>query len=514
MFSAAELIVAPATPPGPGARGIVRLAGEGLERVLAAILTPLPPGFALPGERPRLVAASLAGSLGSDWGKVPVEILHWAGPSGPIGGPLAEVQLPASGPLVAAVVAEACRQGCRLARGGEFTLRAFLAGRLDLVQAEAVLAVVDASSPEELSAALDRMAAGSGGGLAKARDTLLDLVADIEAGIDFADLTTPDSVPAGPAWGGVAARIRFCDGLIQEVFERLARRDATAADLPRVVLAGPPNIGKSSLFNSLVGRDRAIVADERGTTRDWLEAELCDQAGPRCILVDLPGLEASGGVKGLHGREAKRGSQQTSSPNARNAMPASDDARARNVAEATQELPGASITAAAEEGGRRELARADVIVVCRDAAGDPPGAASSDLSEEAGLPESSAAVVLHVVTRCDLGDLHHVGLGIATSSLSGTGIDTLRREIMAAVGSLPTRRSPATARLAAGCQGARRALAAAASAVAEAANGGFVDESLVAVDLHRAVAALADVTGAAFDTDLIDRIFSRHCIGK
>ena len=84
-------------------------------------------------------------------------------------------------------------------------------------------------------------------------------------------------------------------------------------------------------------------------------------------------------------------------------MPASDDARARNVAEATQELPGASITAAAEEGGRRELARADVIVVCRDAAGDPPGAASSDLSEEAGLPVNVAISSMVVYRSVGIG---------------------------------------------------------------------------------------------------------------
>ncbi|MFM8415520.1 MAG: GTPase [Planctomycetota bacterium] len=458
-FSVSDLIVAPATPAGGGARAIVRLAGDGLAAPLAALFDPTPPGFAAAGESPRLVAARLAPPLARDWGPLPVDVLHWPGPAGPIGGPLAEVQLPASGPLVAAVVAEACRHGCRVARGGEFTLRAFLAGRLDLVQAEAVLAVVDAASPAQLAAALDRMAAGSGGGLARARDTLLDLVADIEAAIDFADETTPDSVPTGPNWEAVAARVAACDGAIADVAGRLAARDAAATALPRVVLAGPPNIGKSSLFNALTGRPAALVADERGTTRDSLEAPLADEAGARCLLVDLAGIAD------------------------------------------TPEPQVGQVSAAAEARARAELDRADVVVACRDAAGGPrPVVGPSTIPR------------IDVATRADLA--RSAAAGLATSSVTGAGIAALRAEILRAVAALPPRESPATVRLAAGCDEARRALAAANGAVAAALAGGFVDESIVAEHLRRAAAALADVTGATIGTDLVDRIFSRHCIGK
>ena len=472
MLSISDLIVAAATPVGPGARAIVRLAGDGLDEALAALVAAEPPGFAKPGEPGRLVTARLAGELARDWGAIPVEILHWPGPSGPVGGPLAEMQLPASAVLVAAVVAEACRHGGRLARGGEFTLRAFLAGRLDLVQAEAVLAVVDATSPADLSAALDRMAAGSGGGLAIAREQLLDLVADIEAGIDFADETAPDGVPAGPDWRAVAARIAACDAAIAAVLERLASRDAGSTALPRVVLLGPPNIGKSSLFNALVGRDAALVADERGTTRDWLEAPLGDEAGPRCVLVDLPGLDAGG----------RRG--------------------------ATPAGPGAldAVAAEAQARGRREAAGADVVVVCRDAgtAGDAAGLAS--LLAAIGDPTR-----IDVQTRCDLAP---AAPHLATSSVTGQGVAELRAAIISAVASVAPRQSPATTRLAVACGSARRSLAAAAVAVDRGVAGGFMDESLVAADLRRGAAALADVTGAAIDGDLLDRIFSRHCIGK
>lgn len=465
MLPTSDLIVAAATPAGPGARAIVRLAGEGLDGVLGRLFAAEPAGFAAPGESPRLVTARLTGSLARDWGPIPVEILHWPGPTGPVGGPLAEVQLPGSGPLVAALITAACRLGGRLARGGEFTLRGFLAGRLDLVQAEAVLAVVDASSPAELAAALDRMAAGSGGALAAARDQLLDLVADIEARIDFADETTPDGVPAGPDWTAMASRIAACERTIAAVAARLAERDLGPTTLPRVVLVGPPNIGKSSLFNALVGRQAALVADERGTTRDWLEAPLADHAGPRCNLVDLPGLERHEPAVG----------------------PAPTDV----------------IAAAAVRRGRAELERAEVVVVCHDAgaANGPP--------EGLGVP--AGAVRIDVATRCDLGP---VGSGLATSSLTGQGIAELRAAILAAVAAAPPRASPATTRLAVASDVAGRAVAQAARSVTRAAAGEFVDESLVAADLRRAAASLADVTGAAIDGDLLDRIFSRHCIGK
>ena len=124
MWSAHELIVAPATVAGCGDRAVVRLAGDGLDALLPRLFRPVAAGFARPGERPRVVATQLTDDLAADWGAIDVDVLHWPGPAGPVGGPLAEAQLPGSGPLVDAVVAEACRRGARLARGGEFTLAA------------------------------------------------------------------------------------------------------------------------------------------------------------------------------------------------------------------------------------------------------------------------------------------------------------------------------------------------------------------------------------------------------
>lgn len=488
-----ELIVAAATPPG-GGRAVVRLSGTGLGDLLPAVCDAAEGAFAADrsGGPPRVVTARLAAAgLGRAWGGVPLEVLHWPGPGGPTGGPLAEVQLPGSGPLVAAFVAEVCRRGARLARGGEFTLRAFLAGRLDLLAAEAVLAVVDARTPEELSAALDRMAGGAGRRLRDVRDELLDVLADVEAAIDFADETTPDAVPVADAagWRRLATRLAEADAALARAVGGLGGRDVTvASSLPRVVLVGPPNVGKSSLFNRLVGREAALVADEPGTTRDWLEARI--DGATRWVLVDLAGLAADS--------EAAAGDGQAT------AAGGSDDP-----------------DAAAQTAARMEIARADVLVVCRDAA-DLATTAASRASWPVGpverrLPRRPR---IEVWTRCDLGGpLVVPETGIMTSVVSGSGLAEVRLAIDAAVASLPPRDSPATLRLRVGLDAAREALGPAIAACRGRGGGGgpddgLIDEAIVAGQVRAATEALGDVTGVEIGPDLIDRIFSRHCIGK
>ena len=459
MWSATELIVAAATVPGEGARAIVRLAGGGLAGLLETLFTA--DGWPRHGDSPRVVRARLAATgLGLEWGKLPIEVLVWPGPRGPIGGPLAEVQLPASVPLVDAVVAEACRHGARLARGGEFTLRAFLAGRLDLVQAEAVLGVVDAQTPEQLADALDRLGGGAGAALTNVRDELLNLLADIEASIDFADETTPDAVPAQPAWQLFATRLDACHDAIGRAAAILAGRDAAAGALPRVVLVGRPNIGKSSLFNAVVGRDAAIVADETGTTRDSIEVRVRGGLGRDWLLVDLAGIE-----------------------------------------DAVEN--GDPIAAAARARANAEIARADIVVACRDAAEGHAAPAVEGFGRQ-----------IDVVTRCDR---VAAGFGrataIATSATAAQGITELKTAIDTAVAGLPAAES-ATLRMRVAAIAASAAVAEARRHVGEAVAGRAIDEAVVAGCLRTAAESLAEVTGAVIGSDLLDRIFSRHCIGK
>jgi tRNA modification GTPase len=232
------------------------------------------------------------------------------------------------------------------------------------------------------------------------------------------------------------------------------------------VIAGPPNIGKSSLFNALVGHEAALVADEAGTTRDWIAARL-EGEGVACLLVDVAGVDGGTG-EGAIGREAA----------------------ARAVAEAE---------------------RADLVVVCRDAA-DGPTRGDGDRFQTARR--------IDVVTRCDRAPHARVeaipeqSAAFRTSSRDGTGIDGLRRAILREVAALPAASTGATVRMRVGIDAARQSLAAAATIAEAAQKGAACDEAIVAAHLGRAIAALGEVTGAELGNDLIDRIFARHCIGK
>lgn len=481
MWEPDDLIVAPATVPGRGVRAIVRLSGEGLDGLLEelfALPSPLPDG-------PRAIPATLRPDrLGGEWGAIAIEILRWPGPAGPTGGPLAELQLPCSQPLLEAVIGEACRLGARLARGGEFTLRAFLAGKLDLLQAEAVLAVVDARSPGELSQALDRLAGGVGRDLHAIRERLLDLTADVEAAIDFADERSPDSLGETSAsfWGGVIAALGEIGRAVEAAMAKVESRDAGARGrLPRVVICGPPNIGKSSLYNALIGREAALVADEEGTTRDWLEAVVrgdapglpCQPGAVEWLLVDTAGV-------------GNRGGEGTAQPEA-------------------------GLATAAAAVGLAEVGRAEIVLRCRDlgTAGVSPDGVSPD---EVFIP--TGAVVIDILTRCDRGlPTGEVGTAIATSATTGLGLDRLHREIAAAVASLP-RFGGAAERIRAGLVAARQALGEAEAIAAVGLAGGPAEEPLLAESLLVAIDALGMVTGHTIGTDLLDRIFSRHCIGK
>ncbi len=461
MFGAPdEMIVAAATAAGSGLRAIVRIAGGETRAVISRLCEPCGDAWPDVGESPRCVpAVVIEPQLAEAYGRLPCEVLVWPGPGGPLGGPLAELQLPGAAPLVAAVVEAACRVGCRLAKGGEFSLRSFLAGRIDLLQAEAVLAVIDARSPEQLTAALDAAGGGIGQQLERLRDRLLDLLGDVEAVIDFGD-----EVAEGQGAGAVEARLGVAlDELLSELTvmaEFLRKRAATASSgLPRVVLSGPANVGKSSLFNALVGQAKALVADEPGTTRDWLEAEI---EGPQpFVLVDLAGFEDV------------------------------DDRR--------------DAVAAAS----RERARADLVIECWDAGQPEPAGAALTAAEDV-KPRR-----ILVATRCDLGDgafkNGSLPRRLPTSSRSGEGLVQLRQAIDKQLGILAREGSPATMRMAVALAAAREAAIRGRALLTDARQ---LDEAIFAGELGSMLAALDEAIGRELGNDLLDRIFSRHCIGK
>lgn len=495
MWIVDDLIVAPATDRAGGGRGIVRLAGPGLadllERLLAETGAPADPvarAQAVAGRAARIaLLREISVADGGTIAAIPIRLLEWPEGRGPLGMAAAELHLPGSVPLVDAIVARCLQLGARLARGGEFSLRAFLAGRLDLVQAEAVLAVVDARTPEDLSAALDRLSGGLGSAVEAERRRLLDVSADLEAMIDFGDEAI-DPAAHRTFRRDLATRLDSARSAIARMLAHLGHRAASAVEGARVVLVGPPNIGKSSLYNALLERSAALVSDEAGTTRDYLEAVVGGGQTGRVeyVLIDVAGIHWDG-------------------------------------VEKAGQLRGVAAGAAA--AAREQTARADVLVHCRDAATAEP------FPLQGGMPQ------IHVLTRCDRVTSREdpagpavvsegVGAVIRTSSRTGLGIESLRQAIHEAV--VRSRAgTPATLRMAEGLLEAHEAVGLAADEVSGCTAGDpasippdgmtpdpSFDEAVVASHLGRAVAALAAITGREVGGDLLDRIFSRHCIGK
>jgi tRNA modification GTPase len=447
-----DTIAAIASPPGPALRGIVRLSGPAaistpLKNFIPRHDEPLPPG------RARLVS----GSMRVDGLRplLPVILGLWPAPKTYTGQDLAEIHLVGAVPLVNLVLAHCLGRGARAAEPGEFTLRAFLSGRIDLTRAEAVLGVIEAQNPAQLDAALEQLAGGLSGPIMAMRNHLLDVVAHLEANLDFTEERDVD--PLGRA--ALAGELEHAAALL-EVFERrLTDRDRPDGR-PCVVLLGPPNVGKSRLYNALLGDGRAIVSPQAGTTRDYLAA-LCNCDGLTVELVDTAGVEAAGD----------------------------------------------SITAQAQALRGLQVDRADLILVCR----------AADTPDPVAVEPASRCHKLMVWTKSDQGlpdrgDDGYARDPIVTSAATGFGLEALRSAIARTLryqkteGNLP-------AGTGARCRGSlRRAREALGQASECLVRGG--GEELVAFDLRSAVEELGKVVGAVVTDDILDRIFRRFCIGK
>ncbi len=442
MLDPQDTIVAVSSARGGGARAVVRLSGSRAFAVVRSLLPPeLPRNAVARGWFPaELRLPALASTL-------PADVHVWPAPRTYTGEDVVELHVPGSPPLVDLLIAELLGRGTRAARPGEFTLRAFLAGKLDLTRAEAVLQVIEAGDRDELRVGLARLAGGVDRPLAALRDDLLNLLADVEAGLDFSDedirfVERED----------LLTRLEHATERVQRVRLQLEQRGL--GDRPfRAVLVGPPNAGKSSLFNALAGA-AALVSPLPGTTRDFLIARMTVEAID-FELVDTAGREPAVG----------------------------------GIAEQAQSL------------GTEETRRADLLLLCL------PGGDRTTWTPDV-VGGETATEVLHVATKCDLSPAAPGTL--RTSAVSGEGVASLRECIVART---RARKRPHEAP---GLSRCRHHLEMAGGHLEQAARVVRDGEptELLALELRLVLQELGELVGAVYTDDLLDRVFSRFCIGK
>ncbi|CAN5140277.1 hypothetical protein BH11PLA2_BH11PLA2_47890 [soil metagenome] len=266
MFHPEDTIVALSSAAGPGERAIVRLSGP-KSRAIVGSLT----------QNNQIRLTNLHSPL-------PVNLYYFKAPRSYTGQDIIEIHTVSSAPIIEQLLADLMNAGARAAQPGEFTQRAFLAGKLDLTRAEAVHAVIESNSDSDLKAALSQLAGNMARPLDTLRNDLLNLLADIEAALDFVDEDI-EFVSSGDTLKRIGV------GLAQLTNLKRQLQDRTVSGRPmRVALVGAPNAGKSSLFNALAGSEQAIVSPIPGTTRDYLTVML-NLAGLPVELIDTAGLQ-------------------------------------------------------------------------------------------------------------------------------------------------------------------------------------------------------------------------------
>jgi tRNA modification GTPase len=448
-MSEQDTIVAISTPPGRGGIGIVRLSGPeslAIAQNLLALKQPLAHAQArfthILDEHNTTIDEAI--------------VTAFIAPNSYTGEHLVEIAAHGSPVVLDHIVRRALTHSARLAEPGEFSRRAFLAGRLDLTQAEAIHDLIAAQTLAQARTAAQQLGGALSRRIAPIKQQLVHLIAMLEAGMDFAtgELDDVDTMPP--------ARIAVAITAVQAPLTALAasfRFGSIQRNGIKLALVGRPNAGKSSLFNRLLDRDRAIVTATPGTTRDTIE-ETFSLDGIPIHLIDTAGLRTS----------------------------STDEAEALGIARS-----------------RAALADADLILLIHDATSDTP--ANLD-------PLLENRPTIRVRNKIDLlpEPPQQVDDEIPTSALTGSGLDQLRAAILdhlrsgsagAEEGALNNLRQ----------QEAVNATLTALDAAASA-NRDRLPHELLLVDLHAALTALDTLTGATTTDDILALIFSTFCIGK
>jgi tRNA modification GTPase len=403
--------------------------------------------------------------------------------------------------LLRDIVRAAIDAGARLAEPGEFTLRAFLNGRLDLVQAEAVGDLIDAVTPLQARVAFDQLEGTLTRAIGALDCELFDLSARLEASVDFPDEGYHFIAPGEAA--EILCRVR--DGV--DALLTTSARGRVIREGRQIAILGKPNVGKSSLFNQLVGTDRAIVAARAGTTRDML-SETIDFEGIRLGLVDTAGIRVSSDEVEQEGVWRAR----------RAAKIADLVVLVLDLSRPLEEIDLALLRETANSSHVVTLNKADLPPAWNteqlvDAAVRPPGLKTPPPSgrRELRSPRSEEQM------QAEAGFIHasRVNHPVVLSLKTGAGMDELRAAMRAALDVVePLRDAPIVTNVRHDTllRQAREALHRAIDNLTEA--GESASEELVLADLGDARRAFEDVTGRRTTEDVLKRIFERFCIGK
>ncbi len=448
-----DTIVAIATAAGRGGIGVVRIAGSRaleIARPMLRLKHDLEPGRAIFGELIEPYRAGAPHEQRID----EIVVTYFAKPHSYTTDDIVEIAAHGS-PVVLRHIVELCvTAGARLAEPGEFTMRAFLNGRIDLTQAEAVRDLIDSQTLYQAKIAAQQLEGALSRRLEPVKQKLVELIAVLEAGIDFAE-DDVSVLPNSSILEHIAA--------VRQPLEQLAASFAYGKIVHQgltLAIVGRPNVGKSSLFNRLVERERAIVTATPGTTRD-LVSETVALGGIPIQLVDTAGI--------------------------RQALDEAESIGIRKSMEA--------------------LADADLVLVVLDAS-QPENSEDNEL-----LQHAEGRPVIVVGNKCDLGIASHSRPLLYASALTGEGIAELRAEILSHIGGETGAQAEAgfltNVRHQSLVQESLAALNAATCAV-----GAKVPHEMLLLDLYSALRPLDAITGATTTDDILNLIFSTFCIGK
>lgn len=457
-----DTIAAIATPPGIGGIGLIRVSGPASEAIARRVFRPLHPldSFLSHHLYHGEIVTPETGAILDD-----VLVALMREPRTYTGEDTFEISCHGGPLILRTVLAEVFRAGARPAERGEFTKRAFLNGRLDLSQAEAVLEMITAKTPEGLSAALDRLKGRLSGRIEMIRDSIIDLLAGIEAAIDF---TEDDG--AVETSGADPSEIQTLIDELRSLAATYLRGRITREGIG-VVIAGRPNVGKSSLLNRLLGEKRAIVTPVPGTTRDFIE-ETVNVDGIPVRLTDTAGIR----------------------------------------------LPENAIEKEGIDFVWERIAAADAVLVLLD------GSMELTPRDHEFLAELHTKPMLPVINKSDLPQrLDEDRLrallpkttppAVRISAKYGDGIDRLRTAIRGMVLAAPAEER--TGIMIADLRH-KIALERAAECLIRAREGlreGFSPE-LTSLEVREALDSLGEITGRTTSEEVLDRIFANFCIGK